>query len=214
MTLEVTEEMLLALEKEIEEEAVLLRRFKAEQEAFYRRLIPPSPADRYYVMVRITDLSHTLRVKRARLGWLRRRWVPEVVSVPLYMYATRGDPKNRYPYVWEIVYTSIESNYDRLREALKRSDYWTTYWLPRRLRIIEVKDGYRYDFEDRPTIFILNGDVYVPKKEYDERPHVCEHQAALAVSILKTVGLVEGYVRERRPMTEEELAVIPVRSAE
>jgi hypothetical protein len=53
--------------------------------------------------------------------------------------------------------------------------------------------------------------VYVPKSEYDEHPHVCEHQASLTVSILKTVGLVEGYVRERRPMTETELAEIPVR---
>lgn len=215
MALEVTPAMIEALEAEIVVQAEELRRMKATYASLRVRYPPPSYTERYYYIVRIPELSRELRSKRARLGWLRRRWIPEVWAVELFQYATRGDSKNPYPYIWVIDYERVDSDYDHLTDALKEHNYWERYWRTRRLRILRVADGYRYAFEEkkgRPVIYVLAGDVYVTREAYTEKPHVCEHQAAFTVSILKTLGLVEGYRRERRRMTAAELEFIPVRT--
>lgn len=135
--------------------------------------------------------------------------IPKLVAPLLYLYARRGDSKNPKPYVWVITYESIDSDYERLKEALKEHNYWERYYLTGKLKIRCIPDGYEYAFEDRPVIYVQDGDIYVVESEYKERPHVCEHQAAFTASIFKTLGLVTGYRRERRPMTEEELSQIP-----
>jgi len=111
-----------------------------------------------------------------------------------------------YPYVWVHDYDVIDSDYEHLKEALKEHNYWERYYQPGRLKILRVPGGYEYAFEDRPVFHILDGKIYVKRDEYTEKPHICEHHAALTVSILKTLGLVRGYRKKRRPMTEEELA--------
>ena len=216
MTIDVTREMIEVLEAEIAVQVEDLKRMKETYETLRVRYPPPSYTERYYYIVRIPEASRELRSKRARLGWLRKRWIPELTAVALFQYATRGDSKNPYPYVWVIDYDRIESDYDRLVEVLHEKNYWERYWRPRKLRILRVTDGYRYAFEEkkgRPVIYVLAGDVYVTQKEYAKKPHICEHQAAFTVSILKTLGLVTGYRRERRRMTETELEYIPVRAA-
>lgn len=217
MVLDVTGEMIEVLEAEIAVQAEDLKRMKATYAALRVRYPPISYTERYYYIVRIPELSRELRSKRARLGWLRKRWIPELAAVALFQYATRGDSKNPYPYVWVIDYDVVDSDYDRLIEALKEKNYWERYWRPGKLRILRVRDGYRYAFDEkkgRPVIYVLAGDVYVLQSDYMAKPHVCEHQAAFTVSILKTLGLVEGYRRERRRMTAVELEFIPVRTAQ
>ena len=143
--------------------------------------------------------------------------LPELVTVDLFQYATRGDPHHPRPYVWVITYESIDSDYEHLKEALKTHytrenvSYWECYVLPGKLKIRRIRDGYGYAFEDRPVVYILAGHPKVTRAAFMDRPHVCEHQAAFTVSILKTLGLVKGYRRERRPMTEAELTEIPVK---
>lgn len=208
--------MIEDLEAEIAVQAEELSRLKAEYSALLAGYPIPSPTERYSRVVKISELAKELRSKRARLGWLKKRWIPMLEGVILYQYATRGDSKNPYPYKWAIEYEWIDSDYDHLREALKEHNYWERYWRTGRLRILRVADGYRYAFEEkkkRPVIYVRYGDVFVTKKEYSKRPHVCEHQAAFTVSILKTLGLVKGYTRERQKMTAVELEYIPVRTA-
>lgn len=217
MAVEVTDEMIEDLEAEIAVQDEDLKRMKATYAALRLKYPPPSYMERYYYIVRIPEASRELRSKRARLGWLRKRWIPELTAVALFQYATRGDSKNPYPYVWVIDYDVVDSDYDHLTDALKDKNYWERYWRPRKLRILRVRDGYRYAFEEekgRPVIYVLAGDVYVLQSDYMEKPHVCEHQAAFTVSILKTLGLVGGYRRERRRMTAAELEFIPVRTAQ
>lgn len=224
------------LEAEIAREAEALRLFRAEERAIAARYPPVSVTTRYYYIVRGQELSREVRSKRARLGWLRRRlrrlsreirskrarlgWLkrrlpPKLEAVDLFMYATRGDSKNQYPYVWEIDYAVVSSDYERLKEALHENSYWRRFWEARQLKILRVREGYRYEFKDRPVVYVINGDVYV-EDEYIKKGrnelHIAEHQAALTVSVLKSLGLVEGFTRERRKMTAEELAEIPVRT--
>lgn len=217
MALDVTRETISALEAEIAVQDEELKVMKAEYAALSVRYPPPPYTDRYYYIVKIPELSRELGSKRARLGWLKKRWIPELVAVELLQYATRGDSQHPYPYAWVHTYAVIDSDYEHLKEALKEHDYWDRYWRTGKLRILRVIDGYRYAFDEkekkRPPQYILNGNVYVLRSDYSERPHICEHHAALTVAVLRTLGLVEGYRRERRRLTETELEYIPIRTS-
>lgn len=213
------------LEREIVVQDEELKRLRAEYAALFLLYRIPSPAERLARISKISELAKELRSKRARLGWLRKRWIPVVESVMLYQYATRGDPDHRYPYKWVITYDWIDCDYDHLKDALKKRNYWERYWRTNRLKILRVRDGYRYAFEEkkgRPVVYVLRrpgegpqvGDVYVTQKAYSDKPYVCEHQAAFTCSILKTLGLVRGYHRERVAMTATELEYIPVRTTQ
>jgi len=223
------------LEAEISREAAELRQFRAEERAITARYPPVDITTRYYYIARGAELDRAIRSKRgrlgylrrllrrlnreirslrAKLGWLKRRLVPRVEAVDLFMYATRGDSKNPYPYVWEIEYVRVSTDYDRLKELLQEHSYWRRYWESRDLKILRVRGGFLYSFKDRPPVYVIDGDVFVPEEETKgtrDRLHIAEHQAALTVSVLNTLGLVEGFHRERRKMTPEEIAEIPRR---
>jgi len=223
------------LEAEIASEAEALRAFRAEERAVMIRYPPVSYTTRYYYIVRGQELSREIRSKRgrlgylrrllkglnkeirslrAKLGWLKRRLIPRLEAVDLFMYATRGDSKNPYPYVWEIDYVTVSSDYELLKKALHENSYWRRFWEARQLKILRVRGGYLYAYKDRPPVYVIEGDVFVPEAETKgtrDRLHIAEHQAALTVSVLKSLGLVEGFSRERRKMTDEEIAEIPRR---
>ncbi|GAI02705.1 unnamed protein product, partial [marine sediment metagenome] len=96
--IDVTRGMIEDLEAEISVQAEELSRLKAEYAALLARYPIPSPTERYGRIIKIAELAKELRSKRARLGWMKKRWIPELDSPILYQYATRGDSKNPYPY--------------------------------------------------------------------------------------------------------------------